>query len=119
MAELAPPGDRGRLVIADKVVERIASRAAGDVEAVTENRSGWSKVVGRSLPTPTAKVAGGRVRVGVDVAAAWPAPLGDLAIRVRDHVSERVETLTGMPVVAVDVTVADVVHVDAQTRRVR
>lgn len=119
MAEPTTPADRGRLVIADKVVQRIASRAAGDVEAVTDNRSGWSKVVGRSLPRTTAKVAGGHVRIGVDVAAAWPAPLGALSARVRDHVTERVETLTGMPVVAVDVTVVDVVHVDAEARRVR
>lgn len=116
---LAEPGERGSLRIADKVVERIAAIAAGEIEAVTDHASGWSRVVGRSTPRATAKVAGGRARVVVSVAASWPTPLTAMAVEVRDHVNERVTTLTGVTVTAVDVTVADVIHPEGSTRRVR
>lgn len=111
--------DRGRLVIADKVVERIATIAAGEIEWVGDPTSGWTRVIGRGLPRATAKVAGGRTRVLVQVAGAWPAPLASMASAVRDHVNERISTLTGVTVTAVDVTVADVTHPESGARRVQ
>lgn len=119
MAEPDQAEERGTLVIADKVVERVAAIAAREIEAVTDRTTGWQRPLTRNLPRATAKVAGGRARVLVDVAVSWPTPLASMAAQVRDHVQERVTTLTGVTVTAVDVTVADVVQPEASRKRVR
>jgi uncharacterized alkaline shock family protein YloU len=113
------PEQRGTLTIADQVIEKIASIAANEIETVVDDRSGWLRFVGGRLPRASATVAGERARVRVDVAVAWPTPLPAMTARVRDHVSERIEALTGTQVVAVDVNVADVVHVETNSRRVQ
>lgn len=115
---LAPPEERGSLTIADKVVEKIASIAAREIEQVTDTRAGWTRMY-RSLPKATAKVAGGRARIGVEVAASWPSSLPTVTAQVRDRVNEQITDLTGVTVVAVDVTIADVVHLETNARRVR
>ena len=112
------PEERGTLTIADRVVERIASIAASEVPGVADIGSGWTQIVRRSLPTSQARVAGGRSRIGVDIAAVWPAALDELAAAVHSHVTERVFALTGVAVDGVDVTVADVVHTESMRRRV-
>ena len=114
-----PPEERGRTVIADRVVERIASAAAAEVEAVTDSRGGFGRLVLGKLPSAEAVVAGKTSRISVEVGAVWPTPLSVLAGRVRDHVGERVHTLAGVEVTAVDVTVADVVHSTDSARRVQ
>ncbi|WP_229052043.1 Asp23/Gls24 family envelope stress response protein [Aeromicrobium sp. Leaf350] len=118
MAELAPAAERGRTTIADKVVSRVASIAAAEMEAVVDTRSGWTKLVRKGLPHADAVVAGGTTRITVEVAATWPTPLSRLAAQVRDHVTSRVVDLTGTQVSRVDVTVADVVHLETAARRV-
>ena len=114
-----PAEERGRTTIADQVVERIASIAANEVEAVIDTRTGWTRLVRGRLPRAEAVVAGGTSRITVEVAATWPTPLNSVAGRVRDHVSERVSTLTGVTVTAVDVSIADVVHLETAQRRVK
>ncbi len=116
--ELAPAAERGRTTIADRVVTRVASLAAAEVESVIDTRSGWTKLVRKGLPHAEAVVAGGTTRITVQVAATWPTPLSRVAAQVRDHVTERVVQLTGTQVTRVDVTVADVVHVETAARRV-
>lgn len=110
---LAPPEERGRTTVADRVVERVASISAHEVEAVIDTRAGWTKLVRRGLPRASAVVAGGRTRIEVEVAATWTSPLPQVAAQVRDHVSEQVQKMTGIDVAAVDVTVADVVRLPA------
>lgn len=117
--ELAAPEERGRTTIADKVVTRIASIATAEIAAVIDTRTDWTKLIRKGLPRAEAVVAGGTSRIAVEVAAAWPSPLGKVAAQVRDHVTQRVVTLTGVDVTRVDVTVADVVHLDTATRRVQ
>lgn len=119
VTSLVPAEERGRTTIADKVVERIASIAANEVESVIDTRTGWTRVVRGRLPRAEAVVAGGTSRITVEVAATWPTPLNSVAGRVRDHVSERVSTLTGVNVTAVDVSIADVVHLETAERRVK
>lgn len=113
------PATRGRLHIADKVVEKIAAMAAREVDQVTEDNSGWRALPGRGLPRVNAEVAGGHARIGVEIAAPWPTPLPQVAAQTRDHVEQRVSSLTGIDIVAVDITVADVIHVATEDRRVR
>ncbi|KQT91528.1 hypothetical protein ASG49_10925 [Marmoricola sp. Leaf446] len=115
---LPAPEERGRTVIADRVVERIASAAAAEVESTVDSRGGFGRLVRGKLPSAEAVVAGSTSRIAVEVGAIWPTSLPVLAARVRDHVGERVHTLAGVEVTAVDVTVADVVHSTAPSRRV-
>lgn len=117
--EHVPIEDRGRTTIADKVVERIAAKAAGEIEAVADTRGGLTRLLRGRLPRASAVVAGSASRIQVEVAASWPTPMSSLATKVRDHVSERVTTLAGVEVMAVDVSIADVVHVESRQRRVQ
>ena len=114
-----PVEERGRTTIADKVVERIASIAAGEVEAVTDTRTGWVRLVRGGLPQRHGRRRRGHLphqgRGGRHLADA----ARGVAARVRDHVSERVTTLAGVTVTAVDVSIADVVHVETARRRVQ
>ncbi|MFM6849174.1 MAG: Asp23/Gls24 family envelope stress response protein [Terrabacter sp.] len=105
-ASLSEPGSRGRLEIADHVVERVATIAAGEVPGVCTTGSGLESVVGRQYPKAKAEVAGGHTRVRLDIAVTWPAPLGRTAASVRQHVREQLEALVGLSVDVVDVTVA-------------
>lgn len=116
--DLPAPAERGRTTIADGVVSRVASIAASEIEAVVDTRKGWTKLVRKGLPHADAVVAGETSRIKVEVAAVWPTPLASLTDRVREHVTERVGTLVGVTVSRVDVTVADVVHLDEPARRV-
>ncbi len=116
---LAEPESRGRLDIADRVVERIAMYAAAAVPNVVQVGSTLERVVGRQYPKASADVAGRRTRIGVDVAVAWPAALTEVLLAVRDTVRSQVHDLAGLEVDAVDVTAAKIVHVQpAMPRRV-
>ena len=117
---LAAPPQRGRTVIADAVVEHIAAQAAAGVDGVTRSGSGLDKIVGRAYPQAHAHVAGGRVRLHLEIAVAWPHPLDHVCGQVRDTVTTRLAELTGLAVDGVDVTAATVVHVAPAppTRRV-
>jgi uncharacterized alkaline shock family protein YloU len=101
------PGDRGSLQIAFSVVRRIAEHAAdiSDGTVRTERR-----VVGVGLGEAgaTARVSGygDQVDLRLEVPLAYPAPIALTVEAVRGNVRERVETLTGYVVRALDVTVS-------------
>lgn len=119
----APPGagggsgedgaDRGDLVIADRVLQRIAVVAAREVDGVAP-ADGGSGALGRlfssGYPAVEVDQAGSRVRVQVDVATLWPRPAAQVAGGVRDAVARRLGELAGVHVDAVTVTVRDVVR---------
>lgn len=107
----APPGATpGRLVIADRVVERVATYAAAEVDGVASIGSALERAVGRAYPKADAHIAGDRVRLSIDVAVVWPASLPQVATAVRQHVHDQITALVGLHVDAVDVTTAKVVH---------
>lgn len=111
---------RGRLVIADSVVERIAAIAAGEVVGVVKAGSGLDQVLGHRYPKATATLAGNRTRIHVEIAIAWPHPLGQVCAQVQDEVRDRVTKFAGVRVDAVDVTAAKVVHApEPELRRVQ
>ncbi len=116
-AALPDPAERGRLDIAERVIERLATIAAGEVPGVRRVGSGLEGVVGRQYPNVRAEVAGGHARVRVDIAVVWPAPLGRTAAAVRDRVRDQLQSLAGMTVDAVDVTVATVTQPAAPNER--
>lgn len=117
----AEAGDRGQLVIRDKVVHRIAAYAAAHTPGVLPHSSGLDRVTGRDLPRVVPHVTGGHVRAHVDVGVAWPQPVAQVSAAVRAQVSEQVHTLTGLTVDAVDVAVPTVLlaHPSEAGRSVR
>lgn len=92
---MSEPGERGATRIADRVVAKIASRAAREALGA-----------GSGLP-PYAVVAvrAGVARVRVAVELNYPSDIGAQCGAVRRHVTTRVGELTGMEVPDVAVTV--------------
>lgn len=120
IVELAEPEQRGSLHIAEKVLERIATQSAREVDGVAPTTgAGLRALVSSRLPRASVRTAGGQTRVSVDIAARWPEPAWDVAADVRAQVQSNVLAMTGRDVRAVDVSVHDVVHVAASERRVR
>lgn len=99
---------RGRLTIDEKVVRRIAERAAAEVAGRGAGTSVRERLGGRSLPRATATVIGRHVRLGVDVAAPGGRSLPELAQEVRATVTRQVGDLTGLRVDRADVRVREV-----------
>jgi uncharacterized alkaline shock family protein YloU len=101
------PAERGGLEIAFAVVRRIAEYAADSTEGTVRTER---RVVGVGLGEAgsTAKVSGygDQVDLRLEVPLAYPAPIALTVEAVRGNVRERVETLTGYGVRALDVTVS-------------
>jgi uncharacterized alkaline shock family protein YloU len=99
--------ERGSLEIAFSVVRRIAEYAADSTEGTMRTQR---RVVGVGLGESgsTAKVSGygDQVDLRLEVPLAYPAPIALTVEAVRGNVRERVETLTGYGVRALDVTVS-------------
>ncbi len=118
-AALPDAGRRGRLDIADRVIERIAEHATTSVVGVVQTGSTIDKFVGRRLPRVTSNVRGDQARVGVEIAVVWPRSLSEVARAVQTTVQRQVTSLSGLKVVAVDVSVIRVEQPQtAPTRRV-
>lgn len=110
---LAPPAERGHLEIHPRVVDRVGSRAAGDVDGVV--RTSVGRIARHQLPDVSSRVEGGRVRLDIDLAVRWGRPVAQVAADVQQAVARRVQELTGLVVDAVDVTVESVVVPDETT----
>ncbi|MET9887561.1 Asp23/Gls24 family envelope stress response protein [Streptomyces sp. NPDC006430] len=113
------PETRGRTVIADSVVEKIAGMATREVPGIHSLGSGMARTFG----AVTDKVPGGRpsvtrgvkVEVGereaavdLDVVVEYGVAIVDVAGEVRISVITAVERMTGLDVVEVNITVDDV-----------
>ncbi|MGH3090652.1 MAG: Asp23/Gls24 family envelope stress response protein [Rubrobacteraceae bacterium] len=115
--------DRGETKIGDAVVSAIAGRAVGEVDGVDPSHGGTS------LPGDTSRTVGEfvgglsggggarglSVEVGEEQAAVdltlnvvYGNPVHKVTDEVRKNVVKRVETLTGLEVTEVNVTVSDV-----------
>ena len=108
-----PPADGGGpgiTTIADSVVEKIAGRAAAEIDDVGGPAG---RVLGLSVgpgpgqgaPRARARVDGTLVLLEIELSVRYPAPIGAVTERVRRHVAERVAELTGLSVRQVDVSV--------------
>ncbi|MCD2196729.1 Asp23/Gls24 family envelope stress response protein [Actinomycetospora endophytica] len=100
-------GERGTLAISFSVVRRIAEHAADTTEGTVRTER---RLVGVGLGEAgaTAKVSGygDQVDLRLEVPLAYPAPIALTVDAVRGNVRERVQTLTGYAVRALDVTVS-------------
>jgi len=121
-AEVARPGhgELGTISIADRVVTKIAARAAAenpDAGAAT------ARVLGRAipgaghlgmrgtdldaLPKTTVEVDGSKAFITLEISVRWPAPVLEVTGQVRRHVREQVEAMTGLRVDEVHIVVSD------------
>ncbi len=109
-APAADPALRGRLTLADRVVEKVAAQAVGEVgRAGGTPRRVLGQTVRRASATgpvsARARVDGPTVSLTVSMSVVWPAPVPEVAAEVRRIVRERVAQICGMRVTDVDVVV--------------
>ncbi|MCG7632555.1 Asp23/Gls24 family envelope stress response protein [Gordonia McavH-238-E] len=116
---VSPPGT---LTIADRVLEKVAARAALDIPGVVRHRGGVGSVlgpVGERSSLPTASIHAGGTRITLSLALEWPCAVAEVSRRTRDHVAAEVERLTGVVPLRVDVTVSKFEPRQAIRRRQR
>ncbi|MEU4396781.1 Asp23/Gls24 family envelope stress response protein [Kribbella sp. NPDC023855] len=97
-------GDRGRLEIAPRAIERIAEVTALQARGVLRREA----TLGRGLPKAKAQLAGQRVGLVVELAVEWGYPLAELAAEVRGRVTRAVTDLTGLGIDAVSIDISAV-----------
>ncbi|PKZ66443.1 Asp23/Gls24 family protein [Gordonia terrae] len=117
--DVSPPGT---LTIADRVLEKVAARAALDIPGVVRHRGGVGSVlgpVGERSTLPTASIHAGGTRITLSLALEWPCAVAEVSRRTRDHVAAEVERLTGVVPLRVDVTVSKFEPRQAIRRRQR
>jgi uncharacterized alkaline shock family protein YloU len=117
------PGERGQTTIADRVLERIAVQAVGEVGAAGGSaRRMLGVAVGGAGLDKDAQVAvtvtGGKAALAVQLSVAYPASIAGTARQARQQLIQRIEELTGHPVSRVDITVTAVHAAVAPARRV-
>lgn len=105
------PEHRGQTIISDRVVARLAAKAAAEVEqaggaapqliGVTVGRQ-----TGGGMARVSARVQGRLAMIEMRLTLAYPAPVAALARQVRARVMEQVTSLTGLEVRHVDIEVA-------------
>lgn len=101
-AQPPPAAQRGSLRIADRVIAKIASQAAGEA---LRGAPGAELVPKGTTPHASVSVRRESARLRVTLELGYPADIGAVCGDVRRHVTRRVEALTGMavPEVAVEV----------------
>ena len=117
---LVPSADRGSTTIADSIVAKVAALAAREVEGVAglgrSISSAIGDVVGRIRGHETAgvdvEVGSTQAAVDLSVTIYYPAPLHQVIDRIRRNVVDHVESLVGLQVVEVNITVVDLVFPD-------
>src|ERR671917_1363792 len=110
--------ERGRTTIGGGVVSKIVGMAAGEVEGIRMGGSAsraaegvLGNVTGSQSLSRGVSVEVGRVETAIDLTMAmeYGGNVLQLAERVRDKITERVENLTGLRVAELNVTISDVV----------
>ncbi|MFE4669715.1 Asp23/Gls24 family envelope stress response protein [Streptomyces sp. NPDC056716] len=111
-------GPRGKTTIADGVVSTIAGIAIRETDGVYSVGRGASKALGAvtgKMPGSSTADRAVKVEVGqkqtaidVEIAVEYGIPIHDLSHDVRTHVTDAVETMTGLEVVEININVFDV-----------
>jgi len=121
--DATPPEERGRLTVADRVVERVAGYAAAQVDsAAAAPRRLLGISVGEARADAEAAVRAtvdGRVAtVAATIAVAWPQSVRRVTEALRARVREDVRRITDVEVAQVDVDVVHFATATAPARRV-
>jgi hypothetical protein len=113
---LPPPAERGATVIPDKVVARIAARAARTAQAQRAALPPGAT----AAPGASAATHGGSARLGLSLDLPYPTDIPSVSRHIQRDVAERVAGLTGLHVDEVTVTIRRLVPAgDLDRRRVR
>ena len=112
----------GMISINDRVVEKMAARAAAEI---SDAGAAAPRVLGRSvtgaaalgarttsltaLPKSSADIDGSIVILDLSISVRWPASVPEVTSAVREHVRGRVHELTGLTVTEVSISVTDLV----------
>jgi len=103
------PAQRGRLVMARNVVEKVASQAAMEAVATSGRSRGLLGLGAKPDPGARPKVDADLSTNSTDLAIAvgltYPCSIRTATQQIRDHVTRRVEQLTGVDVRRVDIDV--------------
>ena len=121
---LPDPGQRGTLVIADRVVQKIAAQAVTEVDLATgAPRTLLGKRLTKADPDARARaqahVDGDLVTLTVTLAVQWPAPVRQVAEQARRHLTQQIHDLTGLTVAEVDIDVPTLITGRRPAPRVR
>ena len=113
---------RGETIIAPTVVEKIATRAASEVDGVGGVvQSGLSRLLpwttGDSPATASADVGAETVTVDLTVNVLYPEPVAAVTNQVRAQVTRRLAELCGMRVAEVNIVVPALVTPPRRTHR--
>lgn len=112
-----PTTDRGRTRIADRVVARVAERAALETDGVSAVRTGRPRGLGGSAgPRVAASIDGDLVVLRIALAVRYPAPLRAVTRDVRERVRRRITELTGCTARQIDIEIAAVVRPEEERR---
>ena len=113
------PGERGTLVVREKVAQRVSVKAALDTPGVESHAAGLDKLTGRDLPRARVNISATRVRAHLAIAVAWPASLPKVGAAVQRNVARALTDSAGLDVDGVDVAIeAIVTPADDHTRTV-
>jgi uncharacterized alkaline shock family protein YloU len=113
----------GRVIIADRVLERIATHAVtevDDVGGVARRLLGvrLGENGADTAPRVEAHVDGKLATLRMSVSVVYPAPVRQVARRVREHVSQRLAEITGLEIRQVDIDVATLIPAERRQERV-
>lgn len=112
--------DLGITTVAPLVCEKIAARAAAEVDGVEVVQTGLGRLVPWSAPPAagaSADVQGQSVSVELTVTVRYPLPVGRTAREVRERVTRRLGELAGLAVRDVTVNVGGLPSGDGPGRR--
>lgn len=119
--EPQPVEQRGTLNIPADVVAKIAAQAAWEVDSVGSASGGVLGIGARrefnQRPAGQARIFGQSAVIDLDLGIAYPAPLRATAARIREHVIERVEHLTGLKAEQVDIKISWLHRTESRTGR--
>lgn len=114
---LSLQSSRGSTTIADSVVAKIASIATREINGVASLGGGASSAIGgvvgrirgeeHSTSGVSVEVGEQQAAVDVTIRVEYPAPIQQVADAVRGNVIDRVESMTALEVVEVNVSVTD------------
>src|ERR1700689_3724978 len=131
-APLAGRTELGGIPVADRVVTKIAARAAAENP---DAGAAVARVFGRAvpgagnlgvretdlsaLPKTSVEVDGAKAYVTLEIAVRWPASVAEVTGQVRRHVRDRIRELAGLEVDEVHIVVADLATKITPPPRVR
>jgi uncharacterized alkaline shock family protein YloU len=113
-----PAAERGTLIIADRVVQKVAVAAAAEVDGVLPApATGLTRALrpGRHITADASQHDHGRgasptIELAIQLSVRYPLPVRATTAAVRDHVMERVLALTGREITGLDIDVTHLTH---------